>query len=710
MKLKVAVLCTALAAVCCGTSAKAANYPPGPGACALDSTQMTIKYIQTSVAPCRPVHNDTVRAVRGRISALKTQGTSRSFYMQNNATPANHGYTGLDVFNGNPNFQANLSLGDSVIVYGRIDTTFGAKAGFPDANETEMVGMDFDNNTSIDFAIVSEGTLANVPPLHTTTTAEIRAPAITWTGVANASYTSGEPWENMLVRLKGPLVVGKRAYAGGGAELTYPGIETRSPIGGGMLVYLQSNPADSVVIDMTSFVTQTPPAVGTKIDSVYGVLQQRTRDGINQFRIAIRSSDDIFVALPPNVVEAFPVANDSVRVLFNADVTPATATDPNNYDLVTSGRGFDYVRMDGDNAVVGHLDGSFTIGALDSISVVGVTNAINGLTMTSPRGASFFNGLLSISTIQAPDPDSLGVCVDRSKFAGPGLTDGKKLSFTGVVTAFMLGREYYVQDQAGGPRSGIKVFAPATMIVGHKYLVATNITEFAGETECNRPTYLRDLGVAPTPPFYTGTLQQLDDFTCDPTQSVTNGEDYEGCLVDFSHNFKTSADAGIANPGGFFHATNIDTPADTTDIEIDADSAPGYDPQPDEYISVKGVLSYRFSQGVVFPRTDADLVKLGAVGVGSGSIRRVSFAAYPNPARQTKLQFALPQRADVDLSVYDLLGRKVATIVHGSLAPGSYTRSWDGLGDNGARRTSGVFFYRLKVGQEVINLRGVRIE
>ena len=48
------------------------------------------------------------------------------------------------------------------------------------------------------------------------------------------------------------------------------------------------------------------------------------------------------------------------------------------------------------------------------------------------------------------------------------------------------------------------------------------------------------------------------------------------------------------------------------------------------------------------------------------------------------------------LSVYDLLGREVATLVNEQLQPGSYEVTFDG-----SQYTSGVYFYKLKVGDYV---------
>jgi len=64
---------------------------------------------------------------------------------------------------------------------------------------------------------------------------------------------------------------------------------------------------------------------------------------------------------------------------------------------------------------------------------------------------------------------------------------------------------------------------------------------------------------------------------------------------------------------------------------------------------------------------------------------------YPNPFNpETTIPFALPTRANVKLSVYDLLGREVATLVNGTMEAGSHTVNW-----NASDLSSGVYFYRL---------------
>ena len=73
---------------------------------------------------------------------------------------------------------------------------------------------------------------------------------------------------------------------------------------------------------------------------------------------------------------------------------------------------------------------------------------------------------------------------------------------------------------------------------------------------------------------------------------------------------------------------------------------------------------------------------------------------YPNPFNpSTRISFELPQSAFVSLEVYDIMGRKVQTLVNETLNPRSrpyeYTFNATGL-------SSGIYIYRLKIGNEVV--------
>ena len=68
----------------------------------------------------------------------------------------------------------------------------------------------------------------------------------------------------------------------------------------------------------------------------------------------------------------------------------------------------------------------------------------------------------------------------------------------------------------------------------------------------------------------------------------------------------------------------------------------------------------------------------------------------PNPFRlTTSIEFHLPLGGPVTLSIVDVQGRRVATLVDAPLSAGVHEVSWDGRAGNGTKAAAGVYFYRL---------------
>ncbi|MFN0158293.1 MAG: LamG-like jellyroll fold domain-containing protein [Bacteroidota bacterium] len=66
---------------------------------------------------------------------------------------------------------------------------------------------------------------------------------------------------------------------------------------------------------------------------------------------------------------------------------------------------------------------------------------------------------------------------------------------------------------------------------------------------------------------------------------------------------------------------------------------------------------------------------------------------YPNPFNpSTSIVYALPEAAQVSLTIFDVLGREVAALVRGEFAPGYYTTTW-----NAEKVSSGIYIARLTV-------------
>ncbi|UCE65425.1 MAG: S8 family serine peptidase, partial [Candidatus Zixiibacteriota bacterium] len=72
---------------------------------------------------------------------------------------------------------------------------------------------------------------------------------------------------------------------------------------------------------------------------------------------------------------------------------------------------------------------------------------------------------------------------------------------------------------------------------------------------------------------------------------------------------------------------------------------------------------------------------------------------YPNPFNPgTEIGFALPEKSDVNLTIYDLLGRRVRTLISAELDAGYHTIAWNGDDSSGKSVSSGIYFYKIEAG------------
>ncbi|MEM8486623.1 MAG: FG-GAP-like repeat-containing protein [Bacteroidota bacterium] len=72
---------------------------------------------------------------------------------------------------------------------------------------------------------------------------------------------------------------------------------------------------------------------------------------------------------------------------------------------------------------------------------------------------------------------------------------------------------------------------------------------------------------------------------------------------------------------------------------------------------------------------------------------------YPNPFNPTTtIKYDVPEASSVKLEVYDMMGRRIATLVNGQLGAGRYEATWNARSDSGAPVASGVYLYRLQAG------------
>ena len=666
---------------------------------------------------------DSVRGVGGIFTAIDSITTGFGFYLQRTAPPGTP-WTGADVFTGGSNMAGalGLKLGDSVVVYGKT-AEFGAG--------TEII---YPNNSfSAPNIIVRKVSSGNpVPPFHIGTVHELNFLPV------HAPTNEAEQWEGSLVRI--PVTTRVVRHIGLGTT-TIPGANclvvdnALCPIG-----TVPPSICDSVLVETATLAGISAPPVGVLMTSVQGVFDQRALSGQNSYIIQIRKGSDMVTNDPPHVVDAYCVSNDTVRVVFDKEITLATANDPFNYSYA-SGTSVLNASLEADGQSVDlNISTPLLSGQTDEIKINNIVGAVNGLAMTAAEGRNYVQGIQTIYAIQGPNADSLlGVpCEDVGNFLGSnngstGTTSPDnpvRLTYRGVCIG-KVGTVYYLEDPARGHRSGLSVFAPpVALVTGRQYLIASSLQEFPAlalglsETEMTGVAYIRNEGNPGAPAPEVQAIKQVNGVVsltklnslldkCTSPAAPATAEDYEGVLVHIDNSkigyrvpnylVPRAAGAGFNITGPFptcedtifVHATGQGLTYAATDGHI---------------VNVTGIMHLNFGVWEIYPRSNADVVETSSASVGGAIPRTISFSVAPNPAKVARFSFGLPREDRVELAVFDVSGRQVAMIEKGTLAAGSYSRIWDGHTDGGGNAGAGLYFYRLKVGNDVRTVHGVRLK
>jgi len=86
------------------------------------------------------------------------------------------------------------------------------------------------------------------------------------------------------------------------------------------------------------------------------------------------------------------------------------------------------------------------------------------------------------------------------------------------------------------------------------------------------------------------------------------------------------------------------------------------------------------------------------------AIAAASVKTFPNPfAEQATIEYVLQEGAVVSLDIFDLSGRKVAGIDAGQKSAGTHAARWNGMDNAGKQAASGLYVYRLVVGNELVS-------
>jgi hypothetical protein len=77
---------------------------------------------------------------------------------------------------------------------------------------------------------------------------------------------------------------------------------------------------------------------------------------------------------------------------------------------------------------------------------------------------------------------------------------------------------------------------------------------------------------------------------------------------------------------------------------------------------------------------------------------------YPNPFNPlTTIDFAVPGNADVEIIIFDVLGRRIRSYLFKNRNAGSHRVIWDGKNEQGKAVPSGIYIYQARMGSQKIS-------
>ena len=125
--------------------------------------------------------------------------------------------------------------------------------------------------------------------------------------------------------------------------------------------------------------------------------------------------------------------------------------------------------------------------------------------------------------------------------------------------------------------------------------------------------------------------------------------------------------------------------------------------------TVQPGVRYRYTLGVV----DANGSELRSQTTEiESTVHSVAlFQNHPNPFNPTtSIRFSVPKRAHVTLQIFNAEGKLITTLISRVIDPGLQEIEWDGRDGRGHTTGSGVYFYRLEAGGQILSRKMILIK
>ena len=268
------------------------------------------------------------------------------------------------------------------------------------------------------------------------------------------------------------------------------------------------------------------------------------------------------------------------------------------------------------------------------------------------------------------------------------------VTVTGIVTTDSSDFAFYWIQDGTNPWNGIRIDDTVNEVkLGDEVTVTGTVRERFNETQIFNVTNVtvNSSGNAVPGPVVVNTGNLA-------TGSAT-AEQWEGTLVRVENVGVANAFADAPSNFGEFTVDDGSGEVRVDDLgnfrgNLDSTFAQG-----DTLISLTGILYFSFSNYKIVPRNDADVLRK-PTSVSSDDQIPFTFQLaenYPNPFNpETTIRYQIAKRGNVSITIYNILGQKVKTLVDEVKPAGAYTMKWNSTNDFGTLVSSGVYFYRLQ--------------
>ncbi len=292
----------------------------------------------------------------------------------------------------------------------------------------------------------------------------------------------------------------------------------------------------------------------------------------------------------------------------------------------------------------------------------------------------------------------------------PSLFEDQEVTVTGIVTGIGFSGyddNFYIEMVDGGIWSGVYVYmtGDTTLVAGDEVEITGTVREYYGFTEISGydntfiSVTLLSSGNAVPEPMVVQTAVLTDATTAEP---------YESCLVEVNDVIVTEEQI---NFGQWYVTDTSAIPCQIDDGFFYLDSV-----IPEivivlgmEWAIIRGCLDYSYDEYGINPRTPEDLID--EVSSNENTIVSSSefISCYPNPFNpQTTAFLNLKSESHITLTVYNIKGEKIKTLVNEDMSAGEHHIIWNGTDNSNNNVSSGIYFFETNITKQASDYTSVK--